>query len=177
VRVFVHDYASEVAGVVLIDSMSPQQFTQSPAGVKPQLDTQSRPFNPLVALGRFGIVRLLAKPLGILPPAPPDAKAYYALGVRPQNIQALLDDSRGMPAAGAQASAVKSFGDLPLIVLTARLNDTPGWPAWQKELLQLSSNSQQLFAENSGHNIEFDQPDAAVKAILQMVEQVRQKGK
>src|SRR5215216_1882055 len=51
VRVFVHDYASEVAGVVLIDSMTPQQFAQSQTGVQPQVDTQSRPFNPLVLLG------------------------------------------------------------------------------------------------------------------------------
>jgi pimeloyl-ACP methyl ester carboxylesterase len=177
VRVFVHDYASEVAGVVLIDSMTPQQFAQSPADIRPRSDTQSRPFNLMVALGRLGVVRLLAKPLGILPAAPPNAKAYYASGVRPQNIQAFIDDSKGMPTAGAQAAAVESFGDLPLIVLTASLNDIPGWPAWQKELLQLSSNSQQLFAENSGHNIEFDEPDAAVKAILQMVGQVRQTGK
>jgi pimeloyl-ACP methyl ester carboxylesterase len=173
VRVFVHDYASEVIGIVLIDSMTPQQFAQSPTDVQPRLNTQSRPFNPLVALGHLGIVRLLAKPLGILPDAPPNPEAYYALGVRPQNIQALMDDSQGMPAAGAQASAVKTFGDLPLIVLTAKLNNIPGWQEWQTELLQLSSNSQQLFAENSGHNIEFDEPDAAVKAILQMVEQVR----
>ena len=177
VRVFVHDYSSEVVGVVLMDSMTPQQFTKPPTDIQPQLETQSRTFNPLVALGRFGIVRLLAKPLRILPAAPPSAAAYYALGVRPQNIQALIDDSRGMPAAGAQASAVKSFGDLPLIVLTAKLNDLPGWPAWQAELLQLSSNSQQLFAEHSGHNIEFDEPQAAVKAILQMVAQVRQTSK
>ena len=175
VRVFVHDYSSEVAGVVLIDSMTPQQFSQSPTNVQPQLDTQSRPFNLLVALSRVGFVRLFAKPMGILPDAPPNADAYYALGVTPQNIQALIDDSKGMPAAGAQASAVKSFGDLPLIVLTARLNDIPGWPDWQTELLQMSSNSQQLFAENSGHNIEFDEPDAAVEAILQMVHQVREK--
>src|SRR6185503_17037421 len=33
VRVFVHEYASEIAGVVLIDSMTPQQFTQSPTEV------------------------------------------------------------------------------------------------------------------------------------------------
>jgi pimeloyl-ACP methyl ester carboxylesterase len=173
VRLFVHDYPAEVAGVVLIDSMTPQQFAQSPADIPPRSDPRSRPFNLLVALGRLGIVRLLAKPLGLLPSAPPNPAAYYASGVRPQNIQAFIDDSRGMPAAGAQASAVKSFGDLPLIVLTASLNDIRGWAAWQTELLQLSSNSQQLFAENSGHNIEFDQPDAAVKAILQMVEQVR----
>ena len=174
VRVFVHDYAEEVIGIVLIDSMTTQQFAQSPTDVQSRLNTQSRPFNPLVLLGRLGIVRLLGKPLGILTDEVPNPEAYNALSVRPQNIQAFIDDSRGMPAAGMQASAVKSFGNLPLIVLTARLNDIPGWPVWQKELLQLSSNSQQLFAENSGHNIEFDEPDAAVKAILLMVEQVRQ---
>ena len=78
-----------------------------------------------------------------------------------------------MPAAGAEADAVKSFGDLPLIVLTAKLNNMPNWQDRQTELLQLSSNSQQLFAE-SGHNIEIDQPDAAVAAIVKMVELVRQ---
>jgi pimeloyl-ACP methyl ester carboxylesterase len=173
VRVFVHDYSSEVAGVVLIDSMTPQQFAQSPTDVQTQLDPQSRPFNPLVALSRVGFVRLFAKPLGILPAAPPSADTYYALGVTPQNTRALIDDSRGMPASGVQASAVKSFGDLPLIVLTARLNNMAGWQEWQTELLQLSSNSQQLFAE-SDHNIQFEEPDAAVAAILQMVRQVRE---
>src|SRR5688572_3723581 len=57
VRVFVHDYSSEVVGVVLIDSMTPQQFSQSPTEVQPQLPTQSRPINLLVALSRLGLVR------------------------------------------------------------------------------------------------------------------------
>ena len=69
---------------------------------------------------------------------------------------------------------MKTFGDLPLIVLTAKLNNNPGWPEWQAELLQLSSNSQHLFAENSGHPIQRDEPEAAVAAILQMVLHVRQ---
>jgi hypothetical protein len=77
-----------------------------------------------------------------------------------------------MPESARQADAVKSFGDIPLIVLTARKNPIEGWQEWQTELLQLSSNSQQLFAE-SDHNIEVEQPDAAVDAILKMVEQVR----
>ena len=43
----------------------------------------------------------------------------------------------------------------------------------QTEFLELSSSSQQLFADKSGHNIEFDQPEAAVGAIEKMVEQAR----
>ena len=81
---------------------------------------------------------------------------------------------QGMPASGAQASAVQCLGDLPLIVLTAKLNSNSDWLERQAELLQLSSNSQPLFAEKSGHNIQVEEPDAAVAAIIQMVEQVRQ---
>jgi hypothetical protein len=44
---------------------------------------------------------------------------------------------------------------------------------WQTELQQLSSHSQRLFAE-SGHNIEIEQPVAAIAAIVKMVELVRQ---
>jgi hypothetical protein len=45
--------------------------------------------------------------------------------------------------------------------------------AAQASPLQLSTDSQQLFADQSGHRIMIDQPEAAVAAILKMVEQVR----
>jgi hypothetical protein len=34
-------------------------------------------------------------------------------------------------------------------------------------------NSQQMVADQSGHNVQIDQPAAAVEAITRMVEQVR----
>jgi pimeloyl-ACP methyl ester carboxylesterase len=175
VRVFVHDYAPEIAGVVLIDSMSPRQFTQSQIEAKPQTEINSQPFSLPALLARFGIVRLLARPLGIMPFVPTDENAYFSRLVRPQSAQTLTNESQSMPTAGAEASAVKTFGDLPLIVLTAKLNNIPGWQEWQTELLQLSSNSQHLFAE-SDHNVHFGAPDAAGAAILQMIQQVRERG-
>lgn len=168
VRVFVHDYSSEVVGVVLVDSTNPNQITQAPA-----LEPQSQPFSYKAALARFGVARLLVKLPVLAPAMPPGQEAYYPLYIRPQNFQTTDNEYQGVPASGAQAAAVKTFGDLPLIVLTAKLNDLPGWPRWQSELLQLSSNSQQMFAENSGHNVQVDEPEAAVEAILQMIQQVR----
>ena len=166
VRIFAHDYASEVAGVVLVDSMNPKQVTES-------LSNKLALFSSLEAgLARVGVGRLLLK-LGILPSVPPGEEAYYPLFVRPQSFQTTANEYRGLHDSAAQAAAVTSFGDLPLIVLTAKLNDNPGWSEWQTELLQLSSNSQQLFAENSGHVIQDDEPDAAVDAILKMVKLVR----
>jgi pimeloyl-ACP methyl ester carboxylesterase len=168
VRVFAHDYASEVSAVVFIDSMNPKQVNQSPQ------DVQSPPFSFQAVLGRFGIARLLVKVPGIAPSVGPNQEAYYPLYVRPQSLQTTANEYQGLPTSAAQAGVVKSFGDLPLIVLTAKQNDTLGWPEWQTELLELSSNSQHLFAENSGHNIQVDEPDAAIAGILRMVEQVRQ---
>jgi pimeloyl-ACP methyl ester carboxylesterase len=168
VRVFAHDYASEVVGVVLVDSMNPKQVTES-------LSNKLALFSSIeAAVARVGVGRLIVKLPAIASGAPPNGEAYYPLFVRPQSFQTTANEYRELPTSATEAAAVTSFGDLPLIVLTAKLNDNPGWPDWQNELLHLSSNSEHLFAENSGHVIQFDQPDAAVSAILKMVELVRQ---
>ena len=167
VRVFTHDYASEVVGVVLIDSMNPKQVIQS------QSYSQAQKLYFQAVLARFGIARMLVKVPGLAPSLGPHQEAYYPLYIRPQSLQATADEFQGLAASAAQAAAVKSFGDLPLIVLTAKGNDNPGWPEWQNELLQLSSNSGHWFAENSGHNIQVDEPDAAIAAIIKMVELLR----
>lgn len=174
VRVFAHDYAAEVAGVVLIDSMSPAQFPPSPTDTQPQTASPVPGFSLPVVLARIGLVRLLAGPLGFKPALPAEEqKAFNAFSVTPRSIQAWRDEGAGMPESGAQARAVKSFGDLPLIVLSRGLDQKPDWQAMQAELLQLSSHSQQLIADKSDHNIEIDQPEAAVAAIVKMVEQLR----
>lgn len=175
VRVFVHEYAPEVAGVVLIDSMNPKQVSQSPNDTQSQSNSPSQLFSLPAMLARFGIVRLLARPMGIMPLVPSDENAYFSRLVRPQSAQTLTNESQGMKASGAEASDVKTFGDLPLVVLTAKLNPIPDWPEWQAELLKLSPNSQQLFAQ-SDHSVQFEEPEAAIAAILQMVQQVRETG-
>lgn len=170
VRVFAHDYAPEIAGIVLVDSMNPKQVSGS-------LSKKLALFSSIEsALARVGVGRLLVKLPAIASGAPPDGEAYYPLYIRPRSFQTTAHEYKALPVSAAEAAAVESFGDLPLIVLTARLNDNAGWPAWQAELPQLSSNSQHLFAEHSGHTIQVDEPEAAVAAILQMVRQVRQVG-
>jgi pimeloyl-ACP methyl ester carboxylesterase len=175
VRVFADEYPAEVAGVVLIDSMSPEQAREPAAEATSQTDSQSRAPSLPSLLARIGLVRLFAGPLGFIHDLPPGAKeASTAFAVTPRSIQAWVDEGRGIPASLAQAGAVKSFGDLPLIVLSRGLDQEPDWQRMQAELLQLSSNSQQLIADKSAHNIELDQPQAAVGAIVKMVEQLRQ---
>lgn len=176
VRVYAHDHPSEVVGVVLVDSMSPNQFTTSAADTQDASTSMSRAFSLPVLLARCGAMRLFAEPLGLLSDVPPDVEAaYFARFVRPQHLQTYIEEGQGMPATSAQAAAVTTFGDLPLIVLSRGLDGEADWDAMQAEMLQLSSDSQRLVADKSGHNIELDQPEAAIAAIVTMVEAFRER--
>ena len=78
-----------------------------------------------------------------------------------------------MSEGGAQARAVTTLGALPLIVLSRGKDLDADSAASQARFLQLSTDSQQLFADQSGHRIMIEQPEAAVAAIVKMVEQLR----
>jgi pimeloyl-ACP methyl ester carboxylesterase len=177
VRVFAHRYAAEVAGVVLIDSMHPGE-AQPPASNAPSSSILDSVGDGLLTLpARIGVLRLLAGPLGIDAGLSSEvSSAYTAFWVTPRFVQTTLDEGRGMPESMAQAGAVTSLGAVPLVVLSRGLNQKEDWQRQQTELLQLSSNSQHLIAEQSGHNIQLDQPGAAVGAIVRMVEHIHRSG-
>ncbi|MFN8377485.1 MAG: alpha/beta hydrolase [Anaerolineae bacterium] len=173
VRVFVQRYPTEVAGVVLIDSMSPRQMTQPPSQTEAQTPAPSGGSALPAVLARMGLVRVLAGQL-ITQGLPREVQpAHNAFSVTPRSVQAFADEGAALQESLAQADAVTSFGDLPLVVLTTGQNHIANWQAMQAELLALSSSSQQIIVENSGHNIQIDNPAAAVAAIVNLVMQLR----
>jgi hypothetical protein len=121
------------------------------------------------------LLRGFAGPLGFTPALSPEIQhAYAAFSVTPRYIQTyLVDEGTGMSQSFMQAGAVTTFGDLPLIVLSRGGDPDRDWQAMQTELLHLSSHSQQMVADKSGHNVQLDQPAAVVAAIVQMVAQLR----
>jgi pimeloyl-ACP methyl ester carboxylesterase len=173
VRVFAHEYAAEVAGVVLIESMSPSGARPSPSASPTESDSPSLVDWAITLPARTGLLRVLSGPLQLSAGLSPEvAAASTAVSVTPRYLQTWLDEGKGMPASLAQAGAVTSLGAVPLIVLSSglRVAEEQDWRRMQSELLELSSSSQQLFAASSGHNIQIDQPEAAVGAIETMVE-------
>jgi pimeloyl-ACP methyl ester carboxylesterase len=80
---------------------------------------------------------------------------------------------------------ITSFGNLPLIVISpghgdavASFSDVENQQLWaafqvqQSELVALSSASKQIIAEQSGHDVHFDQPDLVIDAIREIVMRV-----
>ncbi len=175
VRVFAHDYAAEVAGVVLIESMHPRQAKPATPTTPPQTTAPASALSLATLPARIGVLRVLAGPLDLKGGLSPEvANAYVAFSVTSRFIQTQLDESQGLGASLAQAGAVTSLGAVPLIVLSRGQDPDQEWQEMQADLLHLSSQSQQLIADQSGHNVQLDQPNAAVKAIVQLVEQIRQ---
>jgi pimeloyl-ACP methyl ester carboxylesterase len=170
-RVYAHDYPEEVAGLVLID---PQNLSTADAATfnpAPKPGKNSLPS----FMARIGVMRLLAGQLGSIQDLPEgDKQAYTASAVSPRGVQTFTDEGRGMSEGGAQARAVTTLGALPLIVLSRGKDMDAESAASQARYLQLSTDSQHLIADQSGHRIMIEQPDAAVAAIVKMVELVRQ---
>ena len=170
VRVYAHDYADEVAGVVFIDPQNISAVEAAPAEPAPKPGQTSLP----VLMARIGLARLLAGPLGSIQNLPEAEKqGYRACTVTTHSTQTFLDEGRGMGEGVAQARAVTTLGALPIIVLSRGKNMDADSAASQARYLQLSTNSQHFIAENSDHPIMIEQPEAAVAAIVKMVEQVR----
>lgn len=171
VIVYAHDYPAEVSGLVLVDAQDLPPAGAAPYQPAPKPGGASLPS----LLARIGLVRLLGDQLGSIKNLPDgDKQAYTASAVAPRGVQAFTDEGMGMSEGGAQARAVTSLGALPLIVLSRGKDQDAKHTAAQIDLLKFSTDSQQLFANQSGHPIMIEQPDAAVAAIVKMVERVRQ---
>lgn len=65
------------------------------------------------------------------------------------------------------------LGGMPLVVVTRGKGVTARWLAYQQDLLGLSSQSSQIIAKRSDHQIPWNQPDAVVEAIQKVLSQVR----
>lgn len=163
-RLYASQYPDEVVGLVLVDSANPD------------LDL-----------------------MALLPPVAVDENA----GVR--GVRAVLQretretgDPEGIDpvASAAQVRSVASLGALPLVILTHTsqqwiemlTTNFPGvplalatrlehaWQEFQQRLLHLSSRSQQMIAQHSGHYIHLEEPELVVHAIRSVIE-LSQQGK
>ncbi len=95
-----------------------------------------------------------------------------ALWSEPKNFMSLGQHVAALPVSAAQAAAVSSLGDLPLVVLLGDHHAAP-YTAWQREIAQLSSGGRHLVVSDSGHWIHLDHSELVTRAIRQVVTAAR----
>ena len=197
VRVFTKAYPSEVAGVVLLDSVQEDQQQYEPRSTL-------APVNRLPAVVRdvlcravplstkVGLIRLLMSvsrldrrvPSGF---TPSEAAVLTRLESQPKAIVA-SSGCRAWEKSADEARAAGSLGNVPLVVLTAGRPLTIGDPAKDREIQEfyeiwvhqlqprlaaLSTRGKQVIVENTSHDIAGDMPSVAVEAVRQLVSETR----
>ncbi|MCP4539165.1 MAG: alpha/beta hydrolase [Chloroflexi bacterium] len=181
-RAFAHQYPGDVVGLVFVDSAHENQRYRLPS------DTMKE---TRMIKGLASIFRVLA-PVGI-PRAfkladrmqgenfPNDVRpSAMARMYQSHFFKALFNEVKAAELNTALTEPPPDFGNTPLIVLS-RSETNPGLPeeqfeqlkkSWgklQQDLVKLSTNSQHIVAEKSGHYIHHDQPELVIDAIRQIV--------
>jgi pimeloyl-ACP methyl ester carboxylesterase len=173
-RMYAARYSDEVAGVALVDSSHPEQFTRSPEG-RAMYEQIRRLGAVLPFLTRLGVIRL-SNYYPAHPDLPSQQRAQIeAFNSSTQHLVTTVEEFRATPETTAQVRSTQSVGNKPLAIISA--GEQPSrWLEMQEELATLSPNSIHRVVEGATHvSLLYDKSDAQVTsaAIDQVVEAVR----
>ncbi|HJQ88413.1 MAG TPA: alpha/beta fold hydrolase [Propionibacteriaceae bacterium] len=166
-------YPDQVAGLVLLDSSSPEQFTRMPA-YPGQYAMMRRAYALLPTLSRLGLGRLVPASSHL---AAADAARVTAITSSPQAYRNQRDEVSVIPEVFTQAQALTTLDDRPLAVLTASANSlgNEGWAGAQDQLAALSPNHIHRTVDSSHTGLLEDSGPAAesVRAITEVIASAR----
>ena len=110
-------YPDDVAGMVLLDSMSPYEFTDLP-GFATEQSMMRRGLGVLPSLTRLGIARVLPTSAWSSLPEPA-ASQVQAFASSPRGMRNMRDEQSMYRTVFEQAKALTSLDGKPLVVVTA----------------------------------------------------------
>lgn len=171
---FAHLYPHQVAGVVLLDSMHPEQYTKI-SSWPAFYEMFRRASAVLPSLARIGVSRAISQSAyGELPElARDEQRAFWST---PRHNRSVRDEFSEIRTAMAEAQSLTSLGDRPLAVVTAKKDAEGGWMAAQDELAALSTNSVHHSVPDATHSSLIENETNAAQssqAILDVVDAVR----
>jgi pimeloyl-ACP methyl ester carboxylesterase len=167
-------YPDDVAGIVLLDSMHPQQYERL-SGFSFFIEGFRRASALFPSLFRLGVGRLVWDNLagGLPDKARAEERMFQAT---PRHARSIRDEFTELRTALKQSQGLKTLNDKPLAVVSADRNARGGWQERQNELLSLSSNSVHRVVKGATHTSLVWSRDGAAgsaQAIKDVVEAAR----
>lgn len=144
---FAAAYPGEVAGLVLLDSMSPHVQSAGPSSENPM----STLAGALPGLARVGVARLLSSVGSNDLPADVSARRR-ALEATPRAASSFGEEFSRLDGILDAAGALPDLGARPLVVVTAMAESMDGWLDQQNRLATLSTNVSHLVFEDITHD-------------------------
>jgi len=172
-RVFASHFRNEVAGLVLEDSVHPNELKEFPT----HFPRHRVLFSALRLTAPFGTARLLH--LGCRQSgAHPDCSKFVVNLMRQISV---------LPTSYTEAGEIGGLGMLPVTVIThdpqiglskiRNEQEEKTWSRWQEDLTHLSSHSALVVVSGVGHEIQTEKPKAVVSEIEQLVTEWREKNR
>jgi pimeloyl-ACP methyl ester carboxylesterase len=175
VMTYAAQYPDEVAGMVLLDSMSPYQFTALP-DFSTEYSMMRRGLGVLPSLARLGVAQVLPSSAfsGLPEPAASQVRAFTT---SPRGMRNMRDEQSVYRDVFEQAQALATLDGKPLVVVTATesLQQIKGWSDAQDLLAALSTNSQHRVADATHEGLVDDAVafEPSVSAITDVVQAIR----
>jgi pimeloyl-ACP methyl ester carboxylesterase len=181
IQVYASQYPNEVAGLVLVDPTPAQLLMRFTPEERQALLPNVGQFRLLSGLQFFGILRFIRLPGDeALTPLPAVTQALIrAHRLQSGAVAAMTAEVLSMETSIAQAAEATPLpAERPLIIVwhgipAEPVELEPVARASMEELMQRSTNSKLVVAENSGHYITIDRPDVVIGAIRQVVKAAR----
>ena len=168
-------YPKEVAGVALIESSHPEQFSYRRA-TRDSYEPQKQIFAVSSLLARIGAVRLLYELFPAPPTLPQRQRAQIdALSPSKRQVSTTALELRATPQTATQTRSLRSLGNKPLAVVSAGTQESE-WLDLQDNLATLSSNSTHRVVEEATHTSVLDDrsdAEATSTAVVEVVSAVR----
>jgi pimeloyl-ACP methyl ester carboxylesterase len=186
-RVYAYKYPQEVVGFILVDSLHEDQPVYDSEYTKVNQD-EAKQFHLFSLLSSTGIMALAPQSIPNLG-LPKDAYAQWQARLATSDyFKTTLAEINAQQDNCAEVRALKisSFGNMPLIVLSAGQPDPvislseagnqkrwEVWQALQPKLAALSSEGKQIIVEQSSHMIQLIQPNLVIESIREMVDAIQ----
>jgi pimeloyl-ACP methyl ester carboxylesterase len=168
-------YPAQVAGMVLLDSSSPHQYTDQPdfAGTYAMM---RRLLPVMPALARVGALHLVPASASTALSSSAAAQVQ-AFATSPRGANNMRDEQAQLRAVFTEAQALTTFDPKPLAVVTASENadGTKGWAAAQDRMAALSTNSTHWVADTTHVGLLDDAHGSteSIRAIATVVTAIR----
>lgn len=177
-RSFIKEHSKDIGGIVFIDVTHPQQLEKSSENLKQSVTPP--PHYVLSFLNEVGVIRLMYTFVAF-------TKAVSKEHIFNKNVKnyfykifdGLMQEMENDDKLMKEANLINDFGAIPLIVVTAKypngienITDQKLTKEYisihntlQTDLLKLSTNSKQVFAQKSGHYVTLQEPELIYKVI------------
>jgi len=159
---FAHKFPSETAGVVLVDASLPEMMF--PPGWRERMQ-----FRLTQLVMPFGLPRWRGWCGGSAPEQLAGLKR--AISCRSSLYGNYYRERSSFPQSASEIQSIPNIGSIPLIVIARDpIAQSPSayeieWNRLQRERAKLSSNSEFVIADGSGHDVPIERPEVITEAV------------